>query len=467
MARLESLDQRILQVIARQVADKSLHHRRRNRAAAGNPPMAMAENFRVWTLDPQAAVTSGGRLRNIAKPTGHWHHQLRHSGAPEQYARSMQHGPNAEDWRVVGFVTSQTAAAIDRAIEWLDRYAGVEEGVVGLLEIPSHQMTVLWLESPGEDKILLVSAPEKYETALGADRLHSGSQFLTQLAGLPPASGVPVKSAGRAGVARIPIELGGIQSGQAPRILVAVVPLVLLAALALGSPLLPWQNTRQIAFIVTLVLMSWEFAAIGVCLRRSSAGVIIDARNCMSLSRFQACAWTVLILSALLVGAAFNLSAGSATALNINIPPELLVAMGISATSLAMVPAVLSLKTKQQPSAAAVDSASAQLTPPGAGLPVAVPRAGTLIKNTSVADASWTDMITGDEVGNFAMPDLGKIQQLLVTFLLLGVYLFMIWHKFAGNGIVDQLPKLDQSFIWLLGVSHATYLAIKAAPHTP
>ena len=175
---------------------------------------------------------------------------------------------------------------------------------------------------------------------------------------------------------------------------------------------------NSIAFVVALVLMSWEFAAIGVCLRRSSAGVIIDARNCMSLSRFQACAWTVLILSALLVGAAFHLSAGSATALNINIPPELLVAMGISATSLATVPAVLNLKTKQQPFAAAVDSASAQLTPPGAGLPVAVPRAGTLI----------------------------------------------IWHKFAGNGIVDQLPKLVQSFIWLLGVSHASYLAFKAYP---
>jgi hypothetical protein len=96
-----------------------------------------------------------------------------------------------------------------------------------------------------------------------------------------------------------------------------------------------------------------------------------------------------------------------------------------------------------------------------------VPRAGTLIKNTSVADASWTDMITGDEVGNFAMPDLGKIQQLLVTFLLLGVYLFMIWHKFAGNGIVDQLPKLDQSFIWLLGVSHASYLRFQGRATSP
>ena len=75
-------------------------------------------------------------------------------------------------------------------------------------------------------------------------------------------------------------------------------------------------------------------------------------------------------------------------------------------------------------------------------------------------------MITGDEVGNFAIPDLGKIQQLLVTILLLTVYGVSIWKAFAKHSTIGALPPLDQSFIWLMGVSHAGYLAYKAAPHT-
>ena len=31
---------------------------------------------------------------------------------------------------------------------------------------------------------------------------------------------------------------------------------------------------------------------------------------------------------------------------------------------------------------------------------------------------------------------------------------------------IHALPALDKSFVWLLGLSHASYLAYKAAPHT-
>jgi hypothetical protein len=243
--------------------------------------------------------------------------------------------------------------------------------------------------------------------------------------------------------------------------------LVLLAVLAFRWPLLAWPMARPLGFVVAVALLVLEFAAIGVCISGRAAGVIIDSRNCMSLSKLQACGWTVIVLAALLVAAAFNLSLGRADALAIKIPSDLLVAMGISAASLAAAPAVLSLKSGETPSAGAVQAAANQLSTPAAPVVAAtVPRVGKMITNGSISDANWTDMLTGDEVGNFANPDLSKIQQLLVTLLLLGVYSVMIWRAFAVAGPLKALPPLDESFIWLLGVSHASYIAYKAAPHT-
>jgi hypothetical protein len=246
--------------------------------------------------------------------------------------------------------------------------------------------------------------------------------------------------------------------------------LIALAGLAFLSPLIPGALVRPGAFLAALVFMTLEFIAIGISLGRGPAGIIIDSRNCMSLSKFQACAWTAIVLSALLVAAAFNIYRGSASGLAVTIPSDLLIAMGISATSLAAAPALLSLKTDQDPTDAAL--ASAGIAPPeaGAAAPAAgsqPPNVGALIMNTTIADASFTDMITGDEVGNATSPDLGKIQQLLVTLLLLGIYGVMITKAFVGPATIATLPPLDQSFIWLMGISHASYLAYKAAPHTP
>jgi hypothetical protein len=243
--------------------------------------------------------------------------------------------------------------------------------------------------------------------------------------------------------------------------------LVLLAVLAFRWPLLAWPAARPLGFVVAAVLLILELAAIGVCINGRAAGVIIDARNCMSLSKLQACGWTVVVLAAVLVAAAFNLSLGRPDALNITIPNDLLVAMGISAASMAATPAVLSLKANQIPSDVAVQAAANQLASPGVPMMAAdVPRIGKMITNNSSAEAHWTDMLTGDEIGNFATPDLSKIQQLLVTLLLLGVYSVLVWRAFAVPGPLKALPPIDQSFIWLLGISQASYIAYKAAPHT-
>jgi hypothetical protein len=85
--------------------------------------------------------------------------------------------------------------------------------------------------------------------------------------------------------------------------------------------------------------------------------------------------------------------------------------------------------------------------------------------NAAVKDAALLDLVTGDDVSNFDSADLGKIQQLLVTLLLLGLYGAYVFAAFGASGPVKALPGIDRGFIWLMAVSHASYLAYKAAPH--
>jgi len=70
------------------------------------------------------------------------------------------------------------------------------------------------------------------------------------------------------------------------------------------------------------------------------------------------------------------------------------------------------------------------------------------------------------------------LQKLVVTILLLMTYIQMLWTR-LGSDLVDgagkslkegyfaNMPQVDQSFLWLLGISHAAYLASKASPKTP
>jgi len=205
-----------------------------------------------------------------------------------------------------------------------------------------------------------------------------------------------------------------------------------------------WLATMAAILILT--------GCIGKAISGNVTGVIESARNRVSLSRLQMLLWTVLILSAFVTAAAGNLHLeDNVAALDIAIPPELITAMGIAAISLAAAPAVLSLK------AAPVGTNPALAAAPGisAGIHTRADR----------ARSSWLDIFRGDEQGNCDTPDLSKIQQFLITVALVGTYGCMVGAMFIAGGKIEALPPLDQNFVWLLGVSHAGYLAYKAVPH--
>lgn len=220
-------------------------------------------------------------------------------------------------------------------------------------------------------------------------------------------------------------------------------------------------------WLATLGLSILFVALIGVALVRRPAGAIIDNRNRISLSKFQAAAWSVLILSTLITAAAARLGAGDAAPLDVAIPSELLAAMGISAASLVAAPALVSRKADAPPPPPEVvaQAEAATNTPPGAGA-----AHGRIFARQTPACANWLDMFQSEEVDSAGSPDLSKIQQFLVTLVLVGVYGAMVWSALVAGTVIDQgdvkgsLPALDQQFIWLLGISHASYLATKAVP---
>jgi hypothetical protein len=226
-----------------------------------------------------------------------------------------------------------------------------------------------------------------------------------------------------------------------------------------------WPNLRGWTFVGVVALLAIDLVIVGYLVNGRPAGAFIDNRNRLSLSKLQAAAWTVIVLAAFATAAASNAVApgvdyNQVQALAVTIPGELLLAMGISATSLVAAPALLSLKADEDPDGDTADAATARMG-------VSMVANGKLANKAAPAQASWADLVTGEEVGNVGTPDLGKIQQVLITLILLGAYAGYVFENFSlVRGVIGSLPQLDKSFVWLLGISHASYLAYKAAPHT-
>lgn len=207
-------------------------------------------------------------------------------------------------------------------------------------------------------------------------------------------------------------------------------------------------GTKLATWLFTMLAILILCGCAGKAISNRWDGILIDAHNRIALSRLQMLAWTLLVMGGLITAAASNLAiGGSEVALDIDIPEPLLAAMGIAATSLTAAPAILKLK---EPDPARRSPAAAARQEPG--------------------QASWLDLFRGDEEGDKDKPDLSKIQQFLVTVALVAVYGVGVGDKFFTMGERDlfkTFPSLDEKLIWLLGISHASYLTYMAAPKSP
>ncbi|MBV8036116.1 hypothetical protein [Roseateles sp.] len=235
---------------------------------------------------------------------------------------------------------------------------------------------------------------------------------------------------------------------------------------AAAIPVAGWvgvaQHSYRLAWGAIAVLMLCFVAIAGRSIVGRWSGILIDDRNVISLSRFQMTLWTVVVLSAYLMAALYNVYIGVDEPLAIGIPKELWLAMGISTTSLVGTPLLLASK-KDKPADEKALERTLELERRPAGSDKVE---GQVLGNIDPALARWSDMVTGDETSNGAHVDLAKVQMLFFTIAIVAAYCFALWRTFKyaqPDGITD-FPVLDDSTVALLGISHAGYLVNKAVP---
>jgi hypothetical protein len=242
--------------------------------------------------------------------------------------------------------------------------------------------------------------------------------------------------------------------------------LLVIVATALVGLLMPAQS-RLWAWTITLILLAIFAAVAGHGITGRWLGVLIDDRNKMSLSRLQMLLWTILILSGFATAALANVAGAFGNPLAIAIPSELWAAMGISTTSLVGSPLILSSKRASNPNPDEYQQTLALLKVQGVDT-AQVSHEGQVVVKAMPAAAQVADLFKGEETGNAAQLDLGKVQMFYFTFVLVLVYAVALGTLFlTGIGKpIDTLPKLDGSMVALLAISHAGYLTNKVVPHS-
>lgn len=262
--------------------------------------------------------------------------------------------------------------------------------------------------------------------------------------------------------------------------------LAILVAVFMVGLLMPTKNIL-FAWVIILVLLAFFTMLAGHGITgRFWLGWLINEQNRMSLSRLQMFLWTVVILSAFLTAALSNIRLGDFnTALNIAIPEEVWIAMGISTVSLVGTPLILGKKREQNTNREAAGKTlvllgsikSGELKKANDPANIASGETkeinntidahadGQLFVNEKQADAQLVDLFMGEEVGNAATLDLTRLQNLFFTFILVGSYAASLGNLIAMTSTstpISEFPEIGASSIALLAISHAGFLVGKA-----
>lgn len=244
-------------------------------------------------------------------------------------------------------------------------------------------------------------------------------------------------------------------------------------------------------YILVLFFMLLFVRTIGLYTTGRAAGVLINSRKLMSLSRMQTVIWTMIILSGFLTIAlsrvhanlstfAYNstlnetfrnsanyiLTQNIANPLAIPIDWQLWALMGISAASLIGSPLIQDPKRRTEPDENSLSKSSKTLNQ---SMDVTQDnRQGLLYGNPSISDAAFTDIFQGDELINTNSVDLSKVQMFWFTIIVAFAYLIEIYSLIATThpALIRGMPELSEGLIALLGISHAGYLANKGITRT-
>jgi hypothetical protein len=238
---------------------------------------------------------------------------------------------------------------------------------------------------------------------------------------------------------------------------------LLLAAMVVAGLIIP-GGWKLVVVTVAMVLFT---IVLGRGLVNRVLGILINERNLMSLSRFQLVVWTVVILSSYLCYGFTRIYAGVPDPLNITIDGQLLLLMGISATSFIAAPLILSSKKDLEPQPMVTTKTA--LKSGETTQAVEDNREGVIYGNGRVMDARFTDLFQGDELGNATHIDVAKLQLFFFTVIGAVAYFAAVFRELALSAPTSlvALPLLPTGLIMAIGISHGGYLAGKGVSHTP
>lgn len=238
-----------------------------------------------------------------------------------------------------------------------------------------------------------------------------------------------------------------------------------------------WYFVPIAAWLVVMALFLAFTLLIGKIIVHTWRGALIDERNKISLARLQALLWTTLVISALLVAGVHNARSDKTGPLNITVPPQLWILLGISVTSLVGSGLIKQEKGRRTPdrkaAAIALKKRENQIVASGTQLLKAEGNAevvanGVLTVNNDPADSRWSDLFANEELGGYGRLDLGKIQMFYITVVVVFAYAVALGAVLGtGDGKVTAFPALSDGILVLLGISHTTYLAAKSVSSTP
>ena|SRR5215212_9231882 len=147
--------------------------------------------------------------------------------------------------------------------------------------------------------------------------------------------------------------------------LVVLIAAIFVVGLIPSNQIIPGFNPPEhglVAWLVIMVLLGACCVVIGRGTTGLWKGLLIDSRNRMSLSRLQLLLWTVLVLSAFLTIAMFNIRKDPmADPLNIEVPSQVWALLGISTSSFVTAATIKSQKKNMEVTSEAKHKSSVAL----------------------------------------------------------------------------------------------------------
>lgn len=224
-----------------------------------------------------------------------------------------------------------------------------------------------------------------------------------------------------------------------------------------------------VVWIIMILLFGLCLVVIGKGTTGMWEGLLIDSRNKMSLSRLQLVLWTLVVISALLTVALFNIREDpNEDPLDITVPPQVWGLLGISTASFVTAATIKSQKKNVNVSKQAKVRTTEALQKVGEDPSKLADPQGSLVAFQRPDDAGVGDFFKGDEVISAAYLDLGKVQVFFFSVIVVFTYAVEVGALLYGaDAAIKSLPDLNTGIVALLGISHAGYLTSKAVPSNP